>query len=380
MLKFILSGCLIWGVAPLSNAATGLPLPQTQLIEKSALDLQDKTGAGAVSIGFVIDGKAYSGHYGELDQGLSNPANDATVFEIGSVSKVFAGTLVAQAIVDGKLALEDDVRKYLDGKYPNLQFDHQPIRIRHLLTHKTGIDIPFPDTREIRLKFPPEDFIAQKNLLDARYTKADFFKELAAARVTALPGTRFKYGALGPELCAAVLEKVYGETYDVLLRNFVLRRAEMTMTHLRLLPKQQPAPGYNANGKRMDPLSSNLWGASKFLKSTMSDLLAFVRFELVNPNPAVLESRRVIDMEGAMAFFWETEKNAVSGWNYVKDGGSNGTSTIVKILPAQKIGIVIIVNQSDQHTGAHVAATLAALEKRLLALAAGAVMSPATTR
>lgn len=81
-----------------------------------------------------------------------------------------------------------------------------------------------------------------------------------------------------------------------------------------------------------------------------------------------------------MAFFCETEKNAVRVWDYLRDGGSNGTSTIVKNMPAQDIGIVIIVNQNDQHTGAHVAAALAALKKRLLVLAAGAVTLPATTR
>lgn len=368
MLKRFLSGCLFLCAVPLVNAAIGAPSPQLQLIERSALALRDKTGAGSVSIGVLVNDKAYSSHYGELDKSANNRANDATLFEIGSVSKVFVGTLVAQAVADGKLGLDDDIRQYLAGDYPHLQFDGNPIRIRHLLTHKTGIETPFPDTREIRQKFAPEDFIAQKNVLDARYTKSDFFKELAAARVTAMPGTRFKYGALGPELCATILERVYGETYEALLQKVVFGPAGMTATRLRSTPEQRVATGYNAKGHRMDELSSNLWGASKFLKSTMGDLLSFARFELASRNPAVLESQRVIDPEGEMAYFWGTEKNAASGWSYVKDGGSNGTSSVVKILPAQKIGIVIIVNQSDMNTGTDVDAALTALEKQLLAL------------
>lgn len=373
MLKRFFSGCLFLCAMPLAGATTLALSPQTQLIERTAFALRDKTGAGSVSIGVLVNGKIFSGHFGELDMGANKArsrANDATLFEIGSVSKVFVGTVVAQAIADGKLTLDDDIRKYLDGDYPHLQFEGQSIRIKHLLTHKTGIDTPFPDTREIRLNYPPEDFIVRKNILDARYTKSDFFKELAAARVTAAPGTRFKYGALGPELCAAILEKVYGETYDALLQKVVLAPAGMTATRLRLTPEQRLATGYNAKGRRMDDLSSNLWGASKFLKSTMGDLLSFVKFELASRNPAVLESQRVIDPEGAMAYFWETEKNAAGDWNYVKDGGSNGTSSIVKILPAQQIGIVIIVNQSDMNTGFEVGAALAALEKQLLALTA----------
>jgi CubicO group peptidase (beta-lactamase class C family) len=144
----------------------------------------------------------------------------------------------------------------------------------------------------------------------------------------------------------------------------------MTATRLRLTPDQRLAPGYNAKGHRMADLSSNLWGASKFLKSTIGDLLSFIKFEMTSVNPAVLESQRVIDPQGAMAYFWETEKNATGEWNYVKDGGSNGTSSIVKILPTQQIGIVIVVNQSDVNTGLEVNAALAALEKQLLALKA----------
>lgn len=362
LFELLVSAALLSCAAPLSTAGTPASLPQVRSIERAAHALRGTTGAGSVSIGLIFDGQTYSHHDG--------PTNDATVFEIGSVSKVFAGTLVAEAVVEGRLALDDDVREYLDGAYPNLQFEGEPIRIRHLLTHKTGIDIPLPDTRDIRLNYPPADFIAQKNLLDARYTKGDFFKELAAVSVTAMPGTRFKYGALGPELCAAILEKVYGKRYDSLLQELVLAPAGMSATRIRLAPRQRLAPGYNARGRAMDPLSSNLWGASKFLKSTMADLMSFARFELTSRDPAVLESRRLIDPDGQMAYFWETETDTTGARNYVKDGSSNGMSSIVKIMPARGIGIVIAVNQSDVDTGAQVGAALTALERELLALPA----------
>lgn len=368
LLGLLVSTTLLSCAGSLFAADTRAPSPQLQSMERAALTLRSTTGAGSVLIGVVFNGKNYSGHYTKQNAHSSAQASDATLFEIGSVSKVFAGTLVAQAVVDGKLTLDDDVRTHLNGAYSNLEFDGQPIRIRHLLTHKTGIDIPFPDTREIRLKFPAQDFIAQKNLLDARYTKDNFFKELAAAALTTLPGTRFKYGALGPELCADILEKVYGKRYDTLLQEFVFGPAGMNATRLRLAPEQRLAAGFNAKGLEMAPLSSNLWGASKFLKSTMGDMLSFATFELTSRNLAVLESRRLIDPDGQMAYFWEAEKDSAGGWSYVKDGGSNGTSSIFKILPARGIGIVIVVNQSDVNTGKEVAATLAALESELLAL------------
>jgi CubicO group peptidase (beta-lactamase class C family) len=101
----------------------------------------------SVSIGIVKEGKFYTKHYGEIDKGKSNQANDKTLYEIASTTKVFTGTLMAKAVLDGKIKLDDDIRKYLKEKFPNLEFNGNPIKIKDLVTHETGIMTPFPDTK-----------------------------------------------------------------------------------------------------------------------------------------------------------------------------------------------------------------------------------------
>jgi len=82
-------------------------------MDKNADSLLLDSKINAVSIGVYKDGKKYTSHYGELDKGKGNTPSDNTIYEIASVSKTFTGVLVANAVLEGKLALEDDIRKYL---------------------------------------------------------------------------------------------------------------------------------------------------------------------------------------------------------------------------------------------------------------------------
>ncbi|TEB41522.1 class A beta-lactamase-related serine hydrolase, partial [Flavobacterium circumlabens] len=178
--------------------------------------------------------KTYIKHYGELDKGKGNMATNHTIFEIGSTTKVFTGTLMANAVLDNKIELEEDIRKYLNGNFLNLEFQGQPIKIKDLLVHRSGIQVPFPSTKEIREKYPADRFLFYKNRLDLAYTKKYFLSDLRNVKVDSLPGTGFKYGALGPELCAYILENVYKENYEELLEQKIFKKLGMQSTKLRL--------------------------------------------------------------------------------------------------------------------------------------------------
>ncbi|MBV6878555.1 serine hydrolase domain-containing protein [Epilithonimonas ginsengisoli] len=100
------------------------------IMDKNAEVLLKNAKAYSVSIGIVKDGKVYTKHYGEIDKGKGNKANDNTYFEIASVTKVMTGYLLAQAVLEKKVKLDDDKRKYLKGDYPNLQYDGKPVSQR----------------------------------------------------------------------------------------------------------------------------------------------------------------------------------------------------------------------------------------------------------
>ena len=100
----------------------------TAMDAQAELFLKESKG-NSFSIGIVKDGKTYTRHYGEIDKGKGNKANNSTLFEVASVTKLFTGTLMAKAVLDGKISLDDDIRKYITGSYPNLQFNGTPVTI-----------------------------------------------------------------------------------------------------------------------------------------------------------------------------------------------------------------------------------------------------------
>lgn len=323
------------------------------IMDKNANLLLKDSKAYSVSIAIISNGKSHTMHYGEIDKGKGNKANDNTLFEIASVTKVFTGTLVANAVLEGKIKLNDDIRKYLKEPFTNLEYNGNPIRIRDLLTHRSCILTPFPDTKEIRQKYSPDSFLVHKNRLDKTYTKSDFFNALRKVKVDTLPGTTFKYGALGPELCAHILENVYKKNYEDQLQQVIFDKMKMNSTKIKLNNNDIVANGYNESGLPMTPLSSNLWGASKMLKSTISDLTKFIKFELDRNNRVVLESHQKIASNPDMGYFWEIQTDNNGNLSYTKDGGSNGTQNILKIYPESNFGFVILMNQSDKNSGTY---------------------------
>lgn len=334
---------------------------ENQILEKEIFAAITKTGtnllktskAHSVSIAVVNNGKSYTRHFGVIDKEKQSKANNNTLFEIASVTKVFTGTLMANAVLEGKINLDDDIRKYLNEPFSNLEFNENPIRIKDLLTHRTGILTPFPDTKEIRQKYSPDSFLVHKNRLDKSYTKIDFFNALRKVKVDTLPGTTFKYGALGPELCAHILENVYKKNFEDQLHQVIFDRLKMNSTKIKLNKNDIVANGYNESELLMTPLSSNLWGASKMLKSTINDLTKFIKFELDRNNKIVLESHRKIAKNPDMGYFWEIQTDDDGNTVYAKDGGSNGTQNILKIFPESNFGFVIIMNQSDKNSGTY---------------------------
>jgi serine-type D-Ala-D-Ala carboxypeptidase/endopeptidase len=97
------------------------------LVHQSVLAyLQDKKAVG-VSIAIVKNGMPYFYNYGETKAGNKQLPNRETIYEIGSITKTFTGVLLGKAILDKKIGLDDDIRKYLKDPFPNLSYQDTAI-------------------------------------------------------------------------------------------------------------------------------------------------------------------------------------------------------------------------------------------------------------
>ncbi len=320
-------------------------------MDKNAKVLLENSKANSVSIGVVKDGKTYTKHYGEIDKGKGNQANNNTVFEVASITKLFTGLLVAQAVVEGKISPEDDIRKYLTGSYPNLEYNGTSIKIKDLVSFRTGFSKDLPDTSELRKKQTDSSYIAFKKM-DDEYSRDKFFEDLKTMKLDTLPGTKFKYSNGSLQLAAHILENVYHKNYETLLKENILSKLNMNSTYLKPDKSVVIANGYN--GKKLMPnISDNLWGAAGSLKSTLSDLLKLHVYEINTKNKIVAESQKnLLNSDTSWnGYFWDGIEVDNFGRNCWKHGGAFGTQNMFLVYPEIGLGISIIVNISNENTG-----------------------------
>jgi hypothetical protein len=88
-----------------------------------------------VSIAVLVDGKVYYYGYGETAKGNNHVPEPNTIFEIGSISKTFTATLLADAVNKNKISLDAPANKYLPDSVPQLSFGGTPITVKTLINH-----------------------------------------------------------------------------------------------------------------------------------------------------------------------------------------------------------------------------------------------------
>lgn len=367
--------CIVVSAALLAIGCTARQAPTKDLgadIDEVAATLIAQPLLHSTSIGVVYRGKEFIRHRGDMEAGKAGPPTDATLYEIGSLSKTLAGTLMANAVLEHKVRLDDDIRLYLQGDYPNLQYKGEPLRIRHLLSHTSGLPNMVPDhANTVLADFTDHRTPGELNAVYAGYGKADFFRDLHTVQISRMPGKEYAYSSAGTELTAHILEVVYKRDYEALLRGFFGDAAAMTGIRLRLDAADAPrlAVGYHSdNPLPTTPMPQLPWGASGNVKATTPDMVNYLKFQLAG-GPVVTESHRTLatfDPEFSIGYFW----NIVSGDDskgvyYAHHGGVPRSQCYIYIVPKYDLGIFVITNQSGDDTARSMEAAIDTLVERI---------------
>ena len=359
------AGCTSENV-PGKDVATDIDDVAATLIEQPLLH--------STSIGVVYRGKEFIRHRGDMEAGKHNPPTDSTLYEIGSLSKTMAGTLMAKAVLEGKLSLDDDIRIYLQGAYPNLEYKGEPIRIRHLLSHTGGLPNMLPErANEVLENFTDQRTPAELNAVYKNYDKANFFKDLHTVKISQMPGKDYAYSSSGTELTAHILETIYKTDYESLLGKFLHDSAAMTDVHIRQTDAEASrlAVGYHSdNTEPTTPMPQLPWGASGNVKATTPEIVKYLKFQLA-AGSVVTESHRGLvefDAEFSIGYFWNiVNGDTIKGTYYAHHGGVPRSQCYVYIIPKYDLGIFIITNQSGDQTAHAMEAAVNTLVEKIAA-------------
>ncbi len=307
--------------------------------------------------------------YGRLNQRDPRPLNGDTVFEIGSVSKVFTALLLADMVRRGEVALTDPVAKYLPAGVKLPQRNGRTITLLDLATHTSGLPFMPDDERPV-----VEDSSAMKN------SEALLYRFLASYQLRRDIGTDWEYSNLGYWLLGEALAARAGTDYGSLLQTRISAPLNLKSTGVNLSPEMKAhlAVGHNAILQPAQSFSSlSIYAAMPAaggLVSTVNDLLKFLSSAIgYEPSPlassmaAMLNSRRSAGAE-EQALGW-----VVSGKGdeqlIMHDGFTWGYSSCLAWSPTSRVGVVVLSNQLTgvADIARHLLRPGAPLEKPILA-------------
>lgn len=151
--------------------------------------------------------------YGLANLNEKTPLDSNSVFCLASLSKIFTSAAIFMLEKEGRLSIEDNVRDYI----PELPEYFNPIKIKHLLSHTSGIPL---DKRGWQAKIDTDNSDAIEFLISQK--KLDF-----------KPGKKYRYSNEGFILLATIIERVSGVKYHEFLENKVFAKAEMNQSFVR---------------------------------------------------------------------------------------------------------------------------------------------------
>lgn len=308
--------------------------------------------AVGVSIGVYQNGNSYFYRFGSaVPGGHAKPSQDA-MYAIASITKTFTGILIAQAALDGRLKLDDDVRKFLPGEYPNLAFNGKPIRVYDLLDHQSGLPFFLPDNSQTQPDsdldtVPWTERIAQ---VEKTYTREDFFRDLHNVKLVAIPGTKFQYSNAGAMLAGYILEKLYGESYESLLKKEIFDPLHMRSTRISVPPslRAKVVTGFDEKGRPMPNIPDELQGAGA-IRTTTADLLRYAVWNLAENVKVVRLAHTPVLTSGTYSAGLNWQEVRDHGRRIIwQEGNIDGFNALCILEPELRISLVVLANEEDR--------------------------------
>ncbi|GAA0318660.1 serine hydrolase [Actinoallomurus spadix] len=290
--------------------------------------------------------------HGVLNVRTGVPAATDSLFQIGSITKVWTATVVMALVDEGALTLDTPVAEVL----PELRLADpdvtKSVTLRHLLTHTSGIDGDvFTDTGR-------GDDCLEK-----------YVDLLGEAGQNHPVGATFSYCNSGYSLLGRVIEKVTGQTWDQALRDRLC--APLGLTHTVTLPEEallfSAAVGHEEHAGETVPAAA--WtlprsiGPAGLVTSTAAEVLAFARLHLTGGLAA--DGTRILSAGSAAAMAAHQtglpDEHVLGdswglgwirfGWDGHRlighDGNTLGQAAFLRVLPEQGLAVVLLTNGGD---------------------------------
>ena len=294
-----------------------------------------------MTVGVLHQGESKVFGYGRLSEKNREKPTGDTIFEIGSLTKVFTSILLADAVIQGHARLDQSAAELMPERVKMPTHDERAITLQDLATHVSGLPRLPANLKRTNPNDPYDD-----------YSVEDLYSFLNSHKVSRAPGEKSEYSNLGAGLLGHLLERKQGKTYEQLIQSRIARPLNMKSTTITLPQEHESrlAPPHTADGELASSWNlAALMGAGG-IRSSTNDLLRFARAQLTPPHDKLGE---------AMELAWKVhqkpiEKGAFAmglGWHIAHDGSTRwhngqtgGYHSMLLVNRGLKMGVVLLTN------------------------------------
>src|SRR5215475_8068412 len=315
---------------------------------------------GGAAIAVRITGRTLFFNEGIADQATKRPITSDSLFNLASLGKVFDATLLALAVRQGELSLDDPVDKYVTELQQGT--DIRKVTLRQLVTHTSGLLLP-----QDHPPWPTEGYILPEFIQVLAAWKADRRHQ---------PGKQHIYTHAGFILLQLALERRFQSPIGDLIDTRVLKPLGMADTTLppgdengraQLAPAllERAVQGYSEEGEAIgavgDVQGYYHWPGTAQMYSSARDMARFLAASLGElPIDRALQAA----MQDAQRGIFPMSRRVTQGlaWEVdhgpplliEKNGGLNNTTSYIGMMPGEKLGILILSNRGSNNAGARI--------------------------
>jgi CubicO group peptidase (beta-lactamase class C family) len=281
--------------------------------------------------------------YGDPGPGAL-PLDGESVFEIGSITKVFTGILLAEMAASGEVSLEDQVQDHVPPEVTIPSRNGGQIRLVDLATHRSGLP-----------RLPDNMDPAEATNPYADYTVAQLHEFLSGHTLRRDIGAEFEYSNLGTGLLGQVLAGVNSSDWESLVKESLLEPLGMEMSGVTLSPEMREhlALGHNPAGEVVPNWDIPTFAGAGALRSNAEDMLVFLDANLGEPKGLLEEAMRVSHeprlpagsgMRIGLNWITRTSGEGTIVWH---NGGTGGYRSFLGFDPVREVGVVVLTNSSQ---------------------------------
>jgi D-alanyl-D-alanine-carboxypeptidase/D-alanyl-D-alanine-endopeptidase len=332
-----------------TGPATGPKGPSSEAIRAV---LENQIDPGRLSLGYVagiIDGDGRR----LITVGQSNAPDGraldgGSVFEIGSITKVFTALLLADMVQRGEVALDDPVAKYLPPEGRPRAFDGKPISLLDLATYTSGLP-----------RMPGNIFPADEANPYAHYSVVELYESVSSYTPQYYPGSHYEYSNLGFALLGQALALRAGRSYEELVVSRICTPLGLDDTRITLTQgmRQRLVSGHDLDLYEVPNWDLPAMAGAGALRSTANDLFRFFdacqgrrQSSLAAALASLLNVRRQTDHANlfvAEGWFVLTEHADELVW---KDGGTGGYATFIGYSIRSQVAALLLSNTRSWFT------------------------------